>query len=101
MIKKVAIVGNPIGIKDLSVGFLSLLRRAYQTELSYKISELLNTKYVYFTNSGTSSFYTVLQILKDEQDKKEVILPAYTASSLIIAIQKAGLKETIKPLHPQ
>ena len=95
MLKKVPIVGNPIGIKDLSVGFLSLLRRAYQIELSNKISELLNTKYVYFTNSGTSSFYTVLQTLKDEQDNNEVILPAYTASSLIIAIQKAGLKPVL------
>lgn len=92
MLKKIAIVGCPVKVKDSSFGFLSLFKRTYQTELSNAISELLNSKYVSFTNSGTSSFYTVLKILKEGQDKKEVILPAYTASSLIIAIQKAGLK---------
>lgn len=92
MLKKIAIVGCPISLRNLSFGFLSLFKRTYQTELSNAISELLNSKYVCFTNSGTSSFYTVLKILKERQDKKEVILPAYTAPFLIIAIQKAGLK---------
>jgi len=95
MVKKTTIVGHPINLRNLSFGFLSLFKRTCQIELSNAISELLNLKYVYFTNSGTSSFYTVLQILKEEQDKKEVILPAYTASSLIIAIQKAGLKPVL------
>ena len=101
MLKKVPIVGNPIDIKDLSIGFLSLLRREYQIELGSKFSELLNTKYVYFTDSGTSSFYTVLKILKKEKEKNEVILPAYTASSLIIAIQKAGLKPVLCDISPR
>lgn len=95
MLKKTAIVGCPVSTRDLSFGFLSLFKRTYQTELSNAISELLNSKYVSFTNSGTSSFYTILKILKEGQDKKEVILPVYTASSLIIAIQKAGLKPVL------
>jgi dTDP-4-amino-4,6-dideoxygalactose transaminase len=50
---------------------------------------------VHFTNSGTSSLYTVLQILKDEQGKDEVIVPAYTAPSLVIVIRKAGLRPVL------
>jgi perosamine synthetase len=95
MLKRIPIVGCPISLRNLSFGFLSLFRRTYQTELSNAISLLLNSKYVCFTDSGTSSFYTFLKILKDGQNKKEVILPAYTASSLIIAIQKAGLRPVL------
>ena len=95
MLKKIAIVGCPISLRNLSFGFLSLFKRTYQIELSNAISRLLNSKYVYFTNSGTSSFYTVLKVLKERQNKKEVILPAYTALSLIIAIKKTGLKPVL------
>lgn len=95
MLRKTPIVGCPISLQNLSFGFLSIFRQTYQGQLSDALSKLLNVKYAYFTNSGTSSFYTVLQILKDEQDKNEVILPAYTASSLIIAIQKAGLRPVL------
>ena len=50
---------------------------------------------MYFTDSATSSFYTILEALKDQQHKTEVILPAYTAPYLIIAIKKARLKTVL------
>jgi len=82
-------------LQNFSFGLLSILKQTYQGQLNDALSKLLNRKYIYFANSGTSSFYTLLRILKDGQDKREVILPAYTASSLIIAIQKAGLRPVL------
>lgn len=95
MLRKIPIVGCPIGLQDLSFGLLSILKQTCQGQLSDALSKLLNRKYIYFTDSGTSSLYILLKILKDRQDKKEVVLPAYTASSLVIAVQKAGLRPVL------
>ncbi len=45
-----------------------------------------------FVNSGTTALYVTLMALKGLSDRKEVILPAYTAPSLILPIRKAGLE---------
>ncbi|MHC4625883.1 MAG: DegT/DnrJ/EryC1/StrS family aminotransferase [Planctomycetota bacterium] len=95
MLRRIPIVGCPIGLQDLSLGLLSIIEKTYQGQLSDALSNLLNARYVHFTNSGTSSLYTVLQILKDEQGKDEVIVPAYTAPSLVIVIRKAGLRPVL------
>lgn len=95
MLNKIPIVGCPIGLQNLSFGLLSIFKQTYQGQLSDALSKLLNRKYIYFTNSGTSSFYTILKILKDREGKDEVIVPAYTALSLIVAIKKAGLKPVL------
>ena len=95
MLKKMPIVGCPIGLQNLSSGFVSVFKQTYQSQLSVTLSKLLNRKYIHFTNSGTSSFYTILKILKGREGKDEVIVPAYTALSLIIAIKKAGLKPVV------
>lgn len=95
MLKKMPIVGCPIGLQNLSFGLLSIFKQTCQGQLSDALSKLLNRKYIYFTNSGTSSFYTILKILKDRKGEDEVIVPAYTALSLIIAIKKAGLKPVL------
>ncbi len=93
MLKKIPIVAHPIGLRDLIYGFNLLFRKKTpQAKLSYVMSELSHLKYVYFTNSGTSSFYTILKVLKNTKQRKQVILPAYTASCLIMAVKKAGLK---------
>ena len=95
MLKKIPIVGCPIGFKDLSSGLSSLFKNTSQIEFSSTILGFLNSKYVCFTNSGTSSFYAILNVLKERCDKKEVILPAYTASSLVTAINRADLKPVL------
>lgn len=60
-----------------------------------RISELVEKKYVVFMNSGLSCFYSLLMVLKESSDKTEVVLPAYTAGSLIVAVKKAGLKPVL------
>ncbi|MFH1641136.1 MAG: DegT/DnrJ/EryC1/StrS family aminotransferase [Candidatus Omnitrophota bacterium] len=90
MIRKLPIVASPIRIGDI-FSLSSLSRK----ELIEAILELAGTKYLYFTNSATSSFYVILEALKKLGSKKEVVLPAYTASSLIYAVKKARLKPVL------
>ena len=92
MLKKIPIVGCPIGFKDL---LSSLFNKEPKIELKNALVKFLNSKYIYFANSATASFYSILEVLKERCDKKEVILPAYTASSLIIAIKKANLRPVL------
>ena len=95
MLTKVTVVGCPISLKDLLFGLLCLSKKTYQGQLGDALLKLLDLKYVYLVNSGTSSLYTILKMLKDREGKDEVIVPAYTAPSLIIVIRKAGLKPVL------
>jgi dTDP-4-amino-4,6-dideoxygalactose transaminase len=95
VLRKIPIVGCPISYTDLLSGLSSVFKRLPKDNPKRNISTYFNSEYIYFTNSGTSSFYSLLKILKEGQNKKEVILPAYTASSLVIAIQKAGLRPVL------
>ncbi|MBW1823388.1 MAG: DegT/DnrJ/EryC1/StrS family aminotransferase [Deltaproteobacteria bacterium] len=95
MLRRVTVAGCPISLKDLSFGLLCLFNKTYQGQLSDALLRLLDLKYVYLVNSGASSFYTILKTLKDREGKDEVIVPAYTAPSLITVIRKAGLKPVL------
>jgi dTDP-4-amino-4,6-dideoxygalactose transaminase len=87
--RKVPIVATPITIKDLYSGFtlLSVKESVIKTFSSY-----LDLKHIFFVNSATAAAFIVLKALRMLSEKNEVVLPAYTASSLVIAIKKAGLK---------
>jgi len=87
MIKKIPIVACPIRLRDIFSQ-----SACGRKDLQEALVKLTHTRHVYFTNSGTSSFFVILEALKKLSGKKEVVLPAYTASALIYAIQKAGLK---------
>jgi dTDP-4-amino-4,6-dideoxygalactose transaminase len=64
-------------------------------ELIKHFSSFLHVKHISFHNSATSSFFILLEALKINSHKREVILPAYTASCLLFAIEKAGLKPVL------
>ncbi len=91
MLKKIPIVSCPISVGDLLSGGISSFSNVSEVELGSALSKLLGLEHIFFANSATSSFYTILNTFKQNSDKKEVILPAYTASTLVIAIRKAGL----------
>jgi len=55
----------------------------------------MGAKHLFLTNSGISAFYIVLETLKKISDRREVILPAYTAGSLVVAVRKAGLRPVL------
>ena len=86
--------GTPVSFSDIFQGFLSSFNQSTTTFESV-IKAYTHKKYCYFTNSGTTAFYIILKALKTVSKKTEVILPAYTAPSLILPIKKAGLKPVL------
>lgn len=95
MLSRVPVVGLPINCADLLDGFMHTHKESVSQKFSLVLSQFIQSKYVYLTNSGTSSFYTILEVLKENSKKKEIIMPAYTAGSLIVGVIKAGLKPVL------
>jgi len=46
-------------------------------------------------DSGIAAFYLILEALKTLSPRTEIVLPAYTAGSLVVAVRKAGLKPVL------
>ncbi|MBI2472114.1 MAG: DegT/DnrJ/EryC1/StrS family aminotransferase [Planctomycetes bacterium] len=86
--------GTPVSFLAILKGATSSFSQSISTFESV-IKAHTNKKYCYFTNSGTTAFYVILKALKTILKKTEVILPAYTAPSLILPIRKAGLKPVL------
>lgn len=62
-------------------------------EFEKKWSKWLGVKYSTFVNSGASANLLTLKILKEiKKNKKEVIVPAFTWNSDIVAVISAGFK---------
>lgn len=95
MLRRIPIVAYPIGLNTLIKSFAFLFKGSLHKKLADAFSEILNSKYIYFVNSGSAACYIILKVIKNNSDRKEVILPAYTASSLIFAIRQAGLKPVL------
>ncbi len=91
MISKLPIINSPISFEELHFAATHIRDEFIAEEFSFALSQLFQLKYAYLTNSGISSFYAVLKTLQETSNKKEVILPAYTAGSLLVAVKKAGL----------
>jgi dTDP-4-amino-4,6-dideoxygalactose transaminase len=60
-----------------------------------RIANYYNKRFVYLVNSGTTALFVILQALRKFEKGNEVILPAYTAPSLVLPIQKADLKPVL------
>jgi dTDP-4-amino-4,6-dideoxygalactose transaminase len=86
--KRLPSAATPISNQDL---FKALYNSPLELEDSLK--RFLNVKYLFLTGSGTSAIYITLETLKKlYPEKKTVILPAYTAPVIKLAVDKAGLK---------
>ncbi len=91
MLRKIPIAGSSLKIKDLLTALSWIKKGDLESRLYRKLSHLFFQKYFFFLNSGLSSFFVILGILRKLSFKKKVILPAYTAPSLVVAIKKVGL----------
>lgn len=56
------------------------------------LAEYLQVKNCFLVGSGTLALYLILKAAMRISDRKEVILPAYTAHSLVLPIKRLGLK---------
>lgn len=94
MIKKIPVAASPITIRNLRGVFCP--KDSAKEDFEAKLKAFLNSKNIFLTNSGITAFYIILESLKKlSSGKKEVILPAYTAPALVIAVRKSGLKPVL------
>ena len=95
MISKMPIISASVTFNDLLKSLCHTADKEAVMKFSLELSSSTRSKHVYLTDSGISSFYLILESLKKLSDRKEVILPAYTAGSLVVAVIKAGLKPVL------
>lgn len=102
MIRKIPISGTRIPNAEIIASLTSLFNDK-QTCFKFEnmVKDYVQTEYVFSLNSGLSCLYVILEALKTFSVKKEVVLPAYTAGSLIVAIKKAGLKPVLCEVSPE
>jgi perosamine synthetase len=81
-------IGTPVGFKDMLNG---LLAKGAAEGFARTIANQTQRKHCLLTNSGTTAYFLILKALQRLSGKREVILPSYTAPSLILPIKKAGL----------
>jgi dTDP-4-amino-4,6-dideoxygalactose transaminase len=65
---------------------------AAQERFGRELAALAGKEEGFLVSSGKAAFLLLLQALRTMSSRQEVLLPCYTAPSLVVAIQKAGLK---------
>lgn len=68
--------------------------KGYRDETPFvsKLMGYLKVKHCFPTSSGTAALYVILKALSLNDERDEVIIPAYTCPSVSSAVIKAGLK---------
>lgn len=92
MLKKLPIIRSCAGYRDILSAMSHIGRESAINIFGEALISYFGSRHIFLTNSGISSFYIILEVLKELSEKKEIILPAYTAGSLVVAARKAGLK---------
>lgn len=96
--------GTPYRFSDLFFAKLGLFQ---SKKVFVKYSEILksyfNVESLALVNSGTTANFIIYKVLKDQRKREEqveIILPAYTAPSLLLPIEAAGLKPVLVDIDP-
>ena len=95
MIVKLPIISSPVKFRDIARGVEAMRHGSPAERFRGALGLFTGSKHICLTNSGISSFYILLKALSRISAKREIILPAYTAGSLVVAVRKAGLKPVL------
>ena len=82
-------IGMPLKLRDV---LLSLFPKGDKKTFQKLMQVFSNNQYCLFVNSGTTALFLILKALQQLKSATEIILPAYTAPSLVLPIKKAGLR---------
>lgn len=86
--------GTPIKVTDILHAVVG------SSDLPEEIMRMLDIQHAFTVNSGTTAFYMILLALRRISDRREIILPAYTAPSLTLPIRKAGMRYRLVDISP-
>lgn len=101
MIRKLPIIGSEAKIDDIFHAFRSSGDKQALADFRNMLSVISGGRSIYTVNSGIAAFYITLKALSKLSGAKEVILPAYTAGSLVVAVRKAGLVPVLCDISPK
>lgn len=92
---KVPIISSSFGLRELLLS-LFLNKKNALNDFAAWIAGYLGCRDVFLTNSGITAFFVILKSLSARDlYRNEVVLPDYTASSLVVAVQAAGLRAVL------
>ena len=95
MIRKIPVIGPSATFGDIAYAVTRAGNASVRAEFESAISGYTGLRYVCTASSGIAAFYLILKALSRLSCRTEVLLPAYTAGSLIVAVRKAGLKPVL------
>lgn len=95
MISKIPIIGSPLGYRDVVYALQRIRSKSLRDDFGGALAGVIRKRRMYLTNSGITAFFIILKALKENSNRHEVVLPAYTAGSLVTAVVKAGLKPVL------
>jgi len=95
MIRKLPIISPCATPEDILRALSSKDTPSAANTFKGMIASSTGARKTFLADSGISSCYIILKALRSLSGKKEVILPAYTAGSLVVAVRKAGLKPVL------
>lgn len=89
------IVGRPPYLGDIAFALRNCADPAIAERLAAASASLELRSHAFPVSSGNAAFYAILTALKAGSSAAEVVMPAYTAGSLVVAVRKAGLKPVL------
>lgn len=101
---KMPSAGTPYRLSDLFFAKLGLFQsERVINRFTDTLKHYFNVENLTLVNSGTTAnfvIYNVLKELRKRDDQTEIILPAYTAPSLLLPIEAARLKAVLVDIDP-
>lgn len=95
MLTKLPIIAPAVGFSGLLRAAGRLCDKSVEPALCSALSDMTGLPHIELTSSGIAAFYMILKYLAMRSSRRQVVLPAYTAGSLVVAVQKAGLKTVL------
>ncbi|MCK9484061.1 MAG: DegT/DnrJ/EryC1/StrS family aminotransferase [Candidatus Marinimicrobia bacterium] len=96
--------GTPYDLVEIARATLGLCENdRAQTAFSRSLKKYLDVENLILVNSGTTACYLLLELFKKiriSDKRNEIILPAYTAPSLLLPIRAAGLNAVLVDTDP-
>lgn len=91
MISKLPIIDASVAPGHVISAVMKMIGRNNREDFRQLLAAHNTCGSILLTSSGIAAFYLLLEAMKQCSLRREVLLPAYTAGSLVVAVQKAGL----------
>lgn len=92
---KLPIIGSTSSVFDALYALAHVPCPGANSLCKARLGAMLDAGQVHTLDSGIAAFYLILEALKTLSPRTEIVLPAYTAGSLVVAVRKAGLKPVL------